>query len=217
MTPHTSPAAPGVTVVRAAEADTDVLSQVIADAFHDLAPSQWLIPDPDARREAFPGYFRLYVEHAMTVGVVYTTLGRTAAALWLPIGEEGPGEDPGYGERLAAATHPWTARFVAFDRVLERHHPVGAAHHHLAVLAVRPDAQRQGIGTAMLNAHHVTLDQTGTPAYLEASSLHARRIYLRHSYADHGLPIHLAKGPLMHPMWRRPATAPGSLRPLILT
>ena len=47
--------------VPAEAADAEVLSQVIADAFHDLAPSRWLVPDPDARREIFPGYFRLSV------------------------------------------------------------------------------------------------------------------------------------------------------------
>jgi hypothetical protein len=38
-----------------------VLSQVIAEAFHDLPPSHWLIADPDVRRRVFPGYFRIYV------------------------------------------------------------------------------------------------------------------------------------------------------------
>jgi hypothetical protein len=62
MTPPPSPAASGDTghaVVRAGEADIDVLTQVIADALFDLAVSQWLIADPDARRRIFPGYFRL--------------------------------------------------------------------------------------------------------------------------------------------------------------
>ena len=72
-------------VVRADAADLDILSQVIADAFHDLAPSRWLIPDPAARREIFPGYFRILIEHAMANGVVHTTPDRTAAALWIPV------------------------------------------------------------------------------------------------------------------------------------
>jgi GNAT superfamily N-acetyltransferase len=190
-------------VVSAVAADVDILSQVIADAFHELAPSRWLMSDPDARRAIFPGYFRLYVEHAMASGVVETTPDRAAVALWLPVGADGPSEPAGYGERLAAATRPWTDRFLAFDRVLERHHPTGIAHHHLAILAVRPDRQGQGIGTALLRTHHAALDHnTGTPAYLEASDLCTRQLYLAHGYRDHGLPIHLAGGPLMHPMWR---------------
>lgn len=196
------------TVIEGDTADAGVLSQVIADAFHDLAPSRWLIPDEDARRLIFPGYFRLFVEHALANGVVRTTPARTAVALWLPVGENGPNQAPGYEEELAAATWPWTYRFRAFDAVLDRHHPVGAAHHHLALLAVRPDAQGQGTGTALLRAHHARLDDLGMPAYLEASDQRTRRIYLAHGYTDHGPAIRLPGGPAMHPMWRQPRNHP---------
>ena len=191
-------------VVTADPADTDVLSQVIADAFHDLAPSRWLLADPDARREIFPGYFRIYVEHALARGVVHTTPGRTAAALWMPTGVHPPVPDPGYGIRLTNATSPWTDRFRLFDKALERHHPAGVPHHHLAILAVAPGRQSRGTGTALLRAHHASLDAAGMAAYLEASDPRTRRLYLAHGYEDHGLPIHLARGPLMYPMWRNP-------------
>lgn len=199
----TVPCSPAESVICADGADVLVLSQVIADAFHDLAPSRWLIPDPAARRQIFPGFFRLYVEHAMASGVVHTIPDRAAVALWLPVGKNGPNEPADYGERLAAATRPWTDRFLTFDRVLERHHPTGIAHHHLAILAVRPDRQGQGIGSALLRSHHAVLDhQTGAPAYLEASDLRTRRLYLAHGYRDHGPPIVLAGDVLMYPMWR---------------
>ena len=203
MSPHRHPAAPGTSpaVVRAGEADLDVLSQVIADAFHDLAPSRWLIPDPGARREIFPGYFRLYLEHALASGTVHTTTGRTAAALWIPSGQDAP---DGYDIRLAAVTSPWTSRFVAFDAALDRHHPTGIAHCHLAILAVHPDQQGRGIGTTLLHAGHATLDNESVPAYLEASGPRSRRLYLTHGYTDQWPPIQLPGGPLMHPMWRSP-------------
>lgn len=68
-------------VICAAPADLDVLSDVIAVAFHDRAPSRWLIADPAARRAIFPGYFRLQVAYAMAAGLVHTTPGRDAVAL----------------------------------------------------------------------------------------------------------------------------------------
>jgi GNAT superfamily N-acetyltransferase len=208
MTPHRDPAASRAdnTVIRAGEADIEVLSQVIADAFCDLAASRWLIADPGARREIFPGYFRLYVEHAIATGTVYTIPGRTAAALWVPVGGEGPHPPDDYGPRLAAATSRWLGRFQAFDLALDRHHPAGLPHHHLAILAVHPDSQGQGTGTALLNAHHAALDRDGMPAYLEASGLDTRRIYLRHGYILRpGAPIRLPdRGPQMWPMWREP-------------
>jgi GNAT superfamily N-acetyltransferase len=191
-------------VVRADEADLDMLSQVIAGAFHPLAPSRWLIADPAARAKAFPGYFRLYVEHAMAHGVVYTTAGRAAAALWIPAAGHAAGQPAGYRARLSAVTGSWLDRFLAFDAALDARHPAGIPHHHLAILAVRPDRQGQGAGTALLRFHHQILDRdAGAPAYLEASDLRTRRIYLRHGYTDHGPPIRLPGGPLMYPMWRQ--------------
>jgi GNAT superfamily N-acetyltransferase len=193
-----------VTVTRATTADTQVLSQVIADAFFGLDPSRWLLSSPARRLAVFPAYFRLYVRHALETGVVHTTRDREAAALWVPVSENGPAPPPDYERHLAAATHPWTQRFFDFDAELDRHHPAGTAHHHLAILGVRPGRQGRGIGTALLNAHHATLDQAGIPAYLEASGRRTRYLYLAHGYHDCGTPIELPGGPAMFPMWRQP-------------
>jgi len=196
-------------IIRAQPADADPLSALIAEAFRDLPPSHWLISDEAARREIFPAYFRLYVDHALTSGIVYTTVGRDAAALWIPVGHEPPDPPDGYPERLRAATMPWTERFIAFDAELDSHHPAGTPHHHLALLGVRPDLQGQGTGTALLDYYHRILDtQTRAPAYLEASSQRTRNLYLRHGYTDHGPPIRLPGGPMMYPMWREPQDKP---------
>jgi GNAT superfamily N-acetyltransferase len=190
-------------VIPADAADLDTLSQVIAEAFHPLPPSRWLIADPGARREIFPEYFRLYVEHAMASGVVHTTTDRTAAALWISVGENPAKQPAGYGARLCAATGPWIDRFLALDAALDARHPTGIPHHHLAILAVRPDRQGVGTGTALLCSYHEIVDHdAGAPAYLEAADLRTRDVYLRHGYADHGPPIQLPDGPLMYPMWR---------------
>jgi GNAT superfamily N-acetyltransferase len=215
MTPPRPPAPGGQdrTVIRAGAADLDVLSQVIASAFCDLAPSRWLIGDPAARRQVFPGYFRLYVEHALARGIVHTTPGRTAAALWIPAGDQEEGPPDGYNARLAAVTGPWASRFMAFDAALDRHHRAGIAHWHLAILAVRPDRQGRGTGAALLAAGHTVLDQApGTPAYLEASSPRARDLYLTHGYTLRlGAPFHLpGDGPPLWPMWRPPGTRTGA-------
>jgi predicted transcriptional regulator/GNAT superfamily N-acetyltransferase len=199
---------PHGSVIPAVPGDVEVLSQVIADAFFDLAPSRWLIADPGARREIFPGYFRIHVEHALASGIAHTTPERDAVALWLPVGTGGPPASAAdYAQRLTVATTPWTSQFLAFDAVQERHHPAGPPHHYLAILAVHPDRQGQGTGTALLAAHHATLDAAGIPAYLEASGLRSRRLYRACGYADHGLTIHLAGAGQMFPMWRNPMTS----------
>ena len=67
-----------------------------------------------------------------------------------------------------------------------------------------PAGKARGIGSALLRAHHASLDSAGMPAYLEASDLLTRRLYLTRGYEDHGLPILLAGGEPMYPMWRKP-------------
>lgn len=204
--PADSPRCADHRVELAREQDAYVLSQVIAAAFRDLDVSRWLVPNPDARRLIFPDYFGIYVERAFANGVVYTTAARDAAALWILA--DGPGEpSEGYAERLAAVTGRHLDRFTALDRAFDAHHPAGAAHEYLAILAVRPDRQKLGIGTALLDARHAILDRDGTPAYLEASDLDKRGIYLKHGYTDYGSPIELPSGPRMYPMMRQPASS----------
>jgi GNAT superfamily N-acetyltransferase len=193
----------GTSVVIADSTSAGVLSQVIADAFADLAVSRWLIPDQAARHRIFPDYFRLYVEHALADGIVCTTPGQDTVALWLPAGEEPAPPSEGYDERLAALTGPWIDRFRAFDQALEARHPAGFAHHHLAILAVRPDRQGRGLGSALLRAHHAALDRDGIPAYLEASDLRTRRLYRANGYTDCGAPLAFP-GAVMYPMVRQP-------------
>jgi GNAT superfamily N-acetyltransferase len=216
--------AAAISIGRASKADVEVLSQVIADAFFPLAPCQWLIGDETARRNILPGYFRMYIEHAMAGGIVHTTSARDAAALWIPLGTQLPDPPDGYDEHLAEVTGAWTDRFTAFDAELDARHLTGTEHHHLAILAVCPDRQGQGIGAALLDAHHAVLDDLGLAAYLEASDLRTRSIYVQHGYTDSGTPIHLhdgllstgsrrlapgqpANGPRMYPMVRHPRPA----------
>jgi GNAT superfamily N-acetyltransferase len=202
----------GPAVVIADGTSAGVLSQVIADAFADLAVSRWLIPDEAARHRIFPEYFQLYVEHALAGGIVCTNPGQDAVALWLPASETPAPPPEDYDERLAAVTGPWIDRFRAFDQALEVRHPTGFAHHHLAILAVRPDRQGHGIGGALLRAHHAALDRDRIPAYLEASDLRTRRLYRAHGYADCGAPLTFP-GAVMYPMGRPPSeqAIPGGL------
>jgi GNAT superfamily N-acetyltransferase len=192
-------------VIRASAADIPLLSEVIAEAFFDLPPSRWLVPDRAERRRIWPGYFGIYLEHAMASGTVHTTPGRDAAALWIPVGNGPPEPPPGYAASLARVAGPYAGRFAEFDAALDKRHPSGFAHHYLAILAVRSDRQGRGTGTALLDAYHRHLDtRAGQPAYLEASSERTRRVYRHRGYADHGAPVVLPGGPAMFPMIRRP-------------
>jgi predicted N-acetyltransferase YhbS len=194
-----------IEITRAAPEDTDTVAELIGDAFHSLAANAWLISDPDQRARVLPQIFRIYVEHALSHGVIDLNVEHTAVAVWLR--QEGyPVPPPAdYDSRLAAICGQLTARFQALDAAFDAHHPDDAHHHHLAFLAVRPDRQNRGLGSALLRHHHQQLDGTGLGAYLEASCLQCRALYLRHGYRDLGEPFTLPEsGPPFWPMWRDP-------------
>jgi GNAT superfamily N-acetyltransferase len=196
------------TPVRGAEpTDAKALAQVIADAFHDLPLCQWLVPDQDERRRVLPPHFQIYVEHAIEHGTVHTTENLDAVAVWFSDAPEGVPDIPDYDARLAAACDPHTERFELLDQAMHHAHPTGTPHEHLALLAVNPDRHGAGLGTALLAAHHAHLDAHGIPAYLEASSLRSRSLYLRNGYVDLGETFAVPSGPdpTMWPMWRDPA------------
>jgi GNAT superfamily N-acetyltransferase len=161
------------------------------------------VPDELQRLRMFPSYFAIFLEHALAHGAVDITAGRDAVAAWLPHTGAPPPPPDDYDRRLADVAGGWLNRFTVFDALLEEHHP-DRPHHYLALLAVRPDRQGQGLGTALLEEHHAHLDETGLPAYLEASSRASRALYLRHGYVPHGHPLVLPNGPLLYPLLRHP-------------
>lgn len=211
MTAYQRPASPpdGLTIVAADYDDTRVLSCLIAEAFCDLAPSRWLIGDRAVRQAILPRYFQTHVLGALDEGRVDTNLNRTAAAVWLP--RLGPSErDEQHDKELAQITGQYFSRFLSFELELDQRHPAGICYDYLAFLAVRPDCQGRGIGSALLDAHHARLDQEGAMAYLEASDEGTRALYLRRGYTACGTPIQLPDGPVMYPMTRWPGRAAGA-------
>lgn len=194
-----------IQVVTAGEDDADELSQVIADAFHELPQSRWLIPDPDARRQIFPGYFRLLIELSLASGTLYTTADRAGTALWAHVSPDGVRRPDDYAARLAATTGRWAGRFVTFDAVLDRHYPARRTYGLLDILAVRPDRQKQGVGSALLRAYHQMLDRgEGTLVCLNAAGTRSRQLYRWHGYLPCGVFYLPEDGPAMYPMARPP-------------
>jgi GNAT superfamily N-acetyltransferase len=135
------------------------------------------------------------------------------AAVWFSRTKHRPTPaPPAYGERLQAAAGDHVDRFRRLDELFDAHHPT-EPHHHLALLAVPARWQRAGRGSALLRYYHRRLDVTGTPAYLEASNLTNRALYLSHGYQPHSDPFQLPSGAEFHPMWRPPGAVAGPAGP----
>ena len=189
-----------------APVDTAEITELVAAAMWDGPVARWLHADPAVRRRESPAYFQIFVDHAVRHGEVYATAdpdtGRlSGVALWFPLTSMIP-PPADYEQRLKEAAGAGFDRACELDAALDAHHPL-EPHHYLAFLAVHPDSQNQGIGSALLDRHHARLDRAGIPAYLEANDPRNRDLYLRHGYVCREV-IQLPDGPPLWSMWRTP-------------
>ncbi len=186
--------------------DTDEITDLVAEAMRNGPVATWLHADPEVRRQEAPRYFEIFVEHATRHGEVYATAdpdtGRlSGVALWFPLTSLIP-PPVDYERRLKEAAGDAFDRACQLDLALDENHPI-EPHHYLAFLAVHPESQNRGIGSALLERHHARLDQAGLPAYLEANDPRNRDLYLRHGYQIRTV-INLPDGPPLWSMWRVP-------------
>lgn len=189
-----------------APVDTAEITGLVAAAMWDGPVARWLQPDPGVRRRDSSPYFAIFVEHAVRCGEVYATAdpdsGRlSGVALWFPLTSHIP-PPADYEHRLKETAGSAFDRACELDAALDAHHPI-EPHHYLAFLAVHPDHQNRGIGSALLDRHHARLDRAGIPAYLEANDPRNRDLYFRHGYQVRSV-IQLPDGPPLWTMWRPP-------------
>lgn len=192
-------------ISRATADDAQWVADLIGETFQPLQVACWLVPDPARRAQILPANFRILVDHALAHGEVHIIGDQAGVAVWFPRDRHPLPEPFAYQQRVAAACGEFTDRFRHLDELFDKHHPA-EPHHHLAFLAVRPNRQRQGLGSALMAHHHSQLDAKGMAAYLESTSVENRNLYLRHGYRVTVAPFHLPDGTRIWPMWR-PATA----------
>ncbi|MFI1996077.1 GNAT family N-acetyltransferase [Actinoplanes sp. NPDC020271] len=190
-----NPAGTATSIRRATTGDLATIAGILAAAFQDGDLADWLIPDPGLRRRAYPPYFAMLTDHALTHGHV-DLLGEEACAVWYDTTPAPPIED--YDQRLAVITGPALHRFQTLDQAMHAHHD-REPHTYLAFLAALPGRQSHGHGSALLRHHHARLDQ---PAYLEATGPRNSALYARHGYRRLEAYRLTEDGPHLYPMLR---------------
>ena len=136
----------------------------------------------------------------------YVTADGRGAALWVPPGGELVAEEDAeeFGGRVVeAAGADAEERTLGIMGCLDEHHPHGSFY-FLNLLAVVPEAQGQGIGSAMLERVLDRCDREGVPAYLDATSERGKELYERHGFVAGGA-LRADGAPPFYPMWRQPA------------
>ncbi|MFF7201469.1 GNAT family N-acetyltransferase [Streptomyces sp. NPDC008141] len=196
-----------VEVRQATVEDREELVHLIHEAFRDDPVSRWVFPDPAELHRAHAPFLAVFLDLALAVGRVDVTEDGSAAALWFPRkpGAAGEGDvDDETGARLMAIAGRSRARAETVGRLTDEVHPHDRSHEYLQLIAVSPQHQGQGRGTALLAPALERCDRDGVPAYLEASNPGSRRLYERLGFTFTGTAVHLPDGPVMWPMWREP-------------
>jgi GNAT superfamily N-acetyltransferase len=187
--------------------ETKRLAGVLARAFEDDPVSEWFFPDEADRLDRLERMFRLInVPDALHDDEAYTTDDYAGVALWVPPNKPKPG--PVASLRLLAS----------LVRVSGRHTPLALRglsymeskfpeqpHAHLVFIGTEPARQGEGVGSLLLRRTLPRLDRDGVPAYLEASTLRSRALYLRHGFVDMDEMRMPDGGPTLWRMWRDPA------------
>ena len=149
----------------------------------------------------------LFAEYIQPRDETYVTAEGGAAALWVPPGGHAvePDEAEQFGARLESAAGidaPRTLRSWSCSMSTT----LTAPSYFLNLLAVLPERQGQGLGSALLAHTLDRCDREGVPAYLDATSEDNRRLYERHGF-EAGAPVRPG---------RRAAALPDVARPALL-
>jgi ribosomal protein S18 acetylase RimI-like enzyme len=204
-----SPDRPLPAVRRATKADVAGTSEALARAFERDPNWAWFLPDEASRVARLRLVFASYARHiALRHGNdCFTTDGYAGAALWVP---------PGHGKMSARdtlRTFPDWIRAIGWRELLRAQRGLASfaavhpheQHYYLPFVGVVPEAQGQGLGTALIMPVLDKCDRDNVPAYLEATSEDSRRCYERLGFETRSEERIAGDGPVFFPMWRTPS------------
>ncbi|WP_330307226.1 MULTISPECIES: GNAT family N-acetyltransferase [unclassified Streptomyces] len=193
----------GVVIRAAGEGDRGVVVRLLDEAFQGDPVSGWVFPDEGHRRATHHKLMAAFLDVVLAEGRVDLTEDGTACALWLAVPAEEHADVDG-PVQLREAVDPDNERVELIGRLTADIHPVGRAHEYLWMIAVAPERQGEGLGTALIQSVLDRCDREGLPAYLEASNARSRKLYERLGFGLVERPLDLPDGPQMWPMWREP-------------
>lgn len=194
---------------RATPADTAPVSRTLARAFATDPVVDWFVRDDGRRERALKTWFDFAVTKlGLPGGETWMAEDASTVALWIP-----PPQDVmqlSLVDEIAAI--PTFLSVVSFSRLgrmqrlraaFDANHPK-APHWYLFFLAVEPDRQGQGLGSAILKATLDKVDAKREAAYLEASSEKNVPLYQRHGFEIVSEFSPEPTGPTLWGMWRKP-------------
>jgi GNAT superfamily N-acetyltransferase len=187
----------------ASPANVRQLRAALAAAFEQDPVFSWLLPKENQRFTRLSRFFDLELRRVvLPMGRVWTAAEGVGASLELPPGawRMPLGAQVAHGPAFVRAFGARLPRAMALLTLIERRH-FREPHYYIPYIGVAPDAQGQGLGTALLRPTLDRCDREGLPAYLEATSERNAALYERLGFKLRG-ELRLGSSPPLWPMLR---------------
>ena len=185
--------------------DGPVVGEILARGFHDDPLMRWLFEgDDDARATKLAAFFGfLAVEANVPLGESYLSEG--ACICWCPppgVADWPDERSNRFGELLGSiSTGTDLERLGVLGATFDAAHPT-EPHWYLGLVAVVPERQGNGQGTALLAHTLARVDADHAPAYLESSNPRNVGLYERFGFEVVDEILMDDGGPLVPTMWR---------------
>jgi GNAT superfamily N-acetyltransferase len=188
---------------RAAAADIEPASQMLARAFRDDPLMLHLLNDESTRAGKLPRLFKLLFKLGLPHGACDVTSGCESAAIWRPPGKW---HIPVWqyvtnGPQFLSLFGGDALRVMLIMDQIEKVHP-REPHWYLQAIGTDPDKQGKGYGGIAMRHQLAVADNQGLPAYLESSKEKNIPIYTSFGFEVTG-EIRVKNGPVLYPMWRK--------------
>lgn len=194
---------PAPDVVPVDETNAADAADAIAAGFQDNEIWAWILPGDRLRERVLRRYYRRMIPKVwMDRGGSWVTSDGMGAAIWGPPGNWRLKGIEELHELLAMGLVPPGAlvRGSRIGKLFVSRHP-REPHWYLADLAVRPEAQRRGLGSALIRPGLERADADGMPCYLETQREANIPFYRRFGFELLGT-ANAKDGPPAWFMWR---------------